>query len=210
MDLQSRLRSPSTVVLDDLEERTFRFFWDTAHPANGLVPDRYPEGSISSIAAVGFALTAYGIGAERGYVSRADARKRVLTTLRFFRWAPQGPEPSGKAGHKGFFYHFLEGLTDYARWGERIDYRRKHRPLRGPRSPWCDPRRVHAMFARLFERFADSILVVSYRSDGIPSVDELAALLGRFKRHVQRLRYGDYRYVLSTNARSGEVLLIGR
>ena len=26
----------------DLQERTFRFFWDTANPDNGLVPDRYP------------------------------------------------------------------------------------------------------------------------------------------------------------------------
>ncbi|HXG11448.1 MAG TPA: DNA adenine methylase [Gemmataceae bacterium] len=108
------------------------------------------------------------------------------------------------------FYHFLEGITDYARWGERIDYRRPHRPLRGPRSPWSDPRCIHAAFARLFERFADSILVVSYRSDGIPSEEELAALLGRVKRSVTRVKYGEYQYALSTNTHSDEVLLIGQ
>ena len=42
-------------------------------PKNGLVPDRYPVVLSSSIAAVGFALTAYPIGVERGYVTRRAA-----------------------------------------------------------------------------------------------------------------------------------------
>lgn len=98
-------------LLDDLEERTFRWFWDLAQPENGLVPDRWPTPSFSSIAAVGFGLTAYPIGAERGWVTRAEARRRVLTTLRFLAQAPQGPEPTGKTGYKGFFYHFLDMKT---------------------------------------------------------------------------------------------------
>lgn len=98
-------------LLIDLEERTFRFFWDTANLDNGLVPDRYPSPSFASIAAVGFALTAYPIGAERGYVTRAAARGRVLTTLRFLHDAPQGDAARGTAGHQGFFYHFLDMQT---------------------------------------------------------------------------------------------------
>src|SRR5262245_30443673 len=49
-------------VVADLQERTFRFFWDTANRTNGLIPDRYPTPSYASIAAVGFALTTYPIG----------------------------------------------------------------------------------------------------------------------------------------------------
>lgn len=105
--------SSAQVMLDDLEERTFRFFWETANPENGLVPDRYPSPSFSSIAAVGFGLTAYGVGVERGYVSREAARERVLATLRFFHSAPQGPEASGVSGHHGFFYHFLDMKTGH-------------------------------------------------------------------------------------------------
>src|SRR5215470_17557590 len=63
-------------LLDELEHRTFDFFWRTTNPDNGLVPDRYPTPSFSSIAAVGFGLTAYAVGAERGYVTRAAARDR--------------------------------------------------------------------------------------------------------------------------------------
>ena len=104
---------PADEVIDDLEERTFRFFWETTNAANGLVPDRHPTPSFSSIAAVGFGLTAYGIGVERGYVSREDARARTLTTLRFFRDAPSGPDPAGMTGHKGFYYHFLDMKTGH-------------------------------------------------------------------------------------------------
>jgi hypothetical protein len=96
------------LVLDDLEERTFRFFWETTNPENGLVPDRYPTPSFSSIAAIGFGLTAYGIGVERDYVSRHEAAKRTLTTLRFLRSAPVGRAARGVTGYKGFFYHFLD------------------------------------------------------------------------------------------------------
>ena len=103
--------SDAKALLDDLERRTFDFFWNTTDPATGLAPDRWPTPSFSSVAAVGFALTAYPIGVSRGFITRAQARERVLATLRFFRNAPQGPEPTGNAGYKGFFYHFLDMKT---------------------------------------------------------------------------------------------------
>src|SRR5690348_16175679 len=93
---------------EEIEQRTFRWFWDTVNRKNGLVPDRWPSPSFSSIASVGFALPAYAIGIERGWCARSEARDLTLTTLRFFWDAPQGPEPRGTAGHKGFFYHFLD------------------------------------------------------------------------------------------------------
>jgi hypothetical protein len=102
------LYTANAALLDDLSERTFRFFWDTANPANGIVPDRYPTPSFGSIAAVGFGLTAYTIGVDRGYITRAQAVERVLTTLRFFHDAPQGSAEQGMTGYKGFFYHFLD------------------------------------------------------------------------------------------------------
>jgi hypothetical protein len=109
--------SPAAVAfLDTLQQRTFRFFWELSDARTGLTPDRAPTKSFSSVAAVGFALTAYPVGVERGYISRAQARDRVLTTLRFFWNAPQGPAASGVTGYKGFFYHFLDMET-----GHRFD-----------------------------------------------------------------------------------------
>jgi len=100
-------------LLLDVQERTFRFFWETANTENGLIPDRYPTPSYASIAAVGFALTTYPVGVERSYITREQARERVLATLRFLDTAPQGPERSGVAGYRGFFYHFLDMKTGH-------------------------------------------------------------------------------------------------
>ncbi len=112
-------RAPSSVpeFVDELHERTFRWFWDVADPATGLVPDRWPTPSFSSVAAIGFGLTAYAVGAEHGWITREQARDRVLLTLRFLADAPQGPAPSGTAGYKGFFYHFLD-MASGTRYGQ--------------------------------------------------------------------------------------------
>jgi hypothetical protein len=97
--------------LEDVQRRTFDWFWETTNPENGMVPDRWPSQPFASIAAIGFGLTAYPVGVERGWVPRADARDRTLTTLRFLWHAPQGEGTSGIAGYRGFFYHFLDMET---------------------------------------------------------------------------------------------------
>ena len=102
------LAPDADAFLADLERRTFDFFWDTTDARTGLAPDRWPTPSFASIAAVGFALSAYPVGVARGYITRAQARERTLTTLRFFAGLPQGPGKKGVAGYKGFFYHFLD------------------------------------------------------------------------------------------------------
>ncbi|MGK6356269.1 glucoamylase family protein [Sphingomonas sp. DT-207] len=98
---------------EDIEERTFRWFWETVNRKNGLVPDRWPTPGFCSIASVGFGLTAYPIGVERGWCTREEARDLTLTTLRFFWNSPQGPESTGRIGHKGFFYHFIDMETGH-------------------------------------------------------------------------------------------------
>jgi len=104
----AELTAEQEVFLDTLQARTFRWFWETTDPETGLVHDRYPSRDFSSVASIGFGLTAYGIGAERGFVTREQAAERTLTTLRYLYTRPQGPEQLGTAGHKGYFYHFLE------------------------------------------------------------------------------------------------------
>lgn len=103
---QERLALPP--LFQDIEKRTFQFFWDTTNEQNGMTPDRYPSRPFASIASIGFALTAYPIGIERGWVSRTQAVDRTVTTLKFLRDLPSGPQATGKGAYKGFYYHFLD------------------------------------------------------------------------------------------------------
>jgi hypothetical protein len=104
---------PLDPEIDELQQRTFNWFTHVTNRANGLTPDRWPTESFSSVAAVGFALTCWPIGVERGWMSREEARERTLTTIRFFHDLPQGPEATGVGGYKGFFYHFLDMQTGH-------------------------------------------------------------------------------------------------
>lgn len=106
-DKANKTNTPVPFSLEELQRRTFHYFWDLADSANYQVPDRYPARTFSSIAATGFGLTTYLIGAENGWVTRAQAAERVRLTLRTLLELPQGPDPEGVAGYKGFFYHFL-------------------------------------------------------------------------------------------------------
>ncbi|HLD50659.1 MAG TPA: glucoamylase family protein [bacterium] len=98
-------------LLDLIQRQTFQYFLDERSPQNGLVRDRasnsfsqenarnYP----ASIAATGFALTAYGVGVSRGWIEDAAAREFTAKTLEFFL---------DRAEHEhGFFYHFLDMKT---------------------------------------------------------------------------------------------------
>jgi len=79
--------------LETLQRLTFDYFLKETNPENGLVPDSTRQGAPCSITPTGFALAAYPVGVDRGFITRRDAIKRTLTTLRFFWDSPHGPEP---------------------------------------------------------------------------------------------------------------------
>jgi hypothetical protein len=103
--------------LEDLEHRSFQYFWEQADPGTGLVLDRArvdggrakgPSRDIASIAATGFGLTALCIGAERGWITKKEAAERVRTTLQFF---------ANKAEQEhGWFYHWMDVSTGDRKW----------------------------------------------------------------------------------------------
>jgi hypothetical protein len=102
--------------LEYVQHTAVDFFWYEANPTNGLVRDRSEPSSFCSIAAVGFGLTAIGIGIDHGWIPRAAGRDRVLATLLTFWNQPQGTNATGIIGYKGWFYHFLD-MNKATRWG---------------------------------------------------------------------------------------------
>jgi adenine-specific DNA methylase len=106
------------------------------------------------------------------------------------------------------FYHFLEGLSKYDEWHEHINYRAKHRCFRKDDNPWNNPKLIRQAFKNLLEHFRGSILVISYREDGIPSILEIVEYLENLGRKVT-VKSLNYKYVLS-NSHSAEVLIIAQ
>ena len=102
-------------LIDGIQRAAFGYFTHETNPANGLVLDKTAENWPASIAAVGVGLTAYPVAVERGFLTRAEAVSRTLTTLRFFWESRQGPEPDA-TGYKGFYYHFLDMQTGARAW----------------------------------------------------------------------------------------------
>src|ERR1700722_3025365 len=106
-------------VLDRFQRAAFNYFLEQFNPENGLVADTSRVGAPSSIAVVGFALSCYPVGVERGWITRADAAARALLTLRFFWNSPQSNRRDA-TGYKGFYYHFLDMKTGARVWQSEL------------------------------------------------------------------------------------------
>ena len=102
-------------LLDRFQRGAFGYFLETFNPANGLSADTTRPGAPASIAVVGFALSAYPVGVERGWISRDEAAARALTTLRFC-WNARQDGGEDATGYRGFFYHFLDMATGARVW----------------------------------------------------------------------------------------------
>ncbi|MGB6200055.1 MAG: glucoamylase family protein [Candidatus Acidiferrales bacterium] len=102
-------------MLDQLQRETFAYFVNESNPENGLIRDKTEKDWPASIAATGLALASYPVGVERAFLTRDDAIKRTLATLRFFAKSHQGIEADA-TGYRGFYYHFLDMKTGQRTW----------------------------------------------------------------------------------------------
>ncbi|MEO8809982.1 MAG: glucoamylase family protein [Rhodanobacter sp.] len=107
------------IMLDRLQRAAFGYFVENMNPRNGLVPDTSRPGSPVSIAVVGFALSAYPAAVARGWMERAEAARRSLLALRFFRDSDQSGSPTA-TGYKGFYYHFLDIQSGKRVWQSEL------------------------------------------------------------------------------------------
>jgi hypothetical protein len=68
---------------------------------------------------VGFALSAYPVGVEHGWLSRDDAVGLCLATLRFFMSSDQSGQADA-TGYRGFYFHFLDLQKGTRVWGSEL------------------------------------------------------------------------------------------
>lgn len=105
---QPNLSAADNRMLDEIQKAQFEYFKQESDPITGLTKDRSTDDSPSSIAATGFSLTAYGVAADHGWVSRDQAADYTLKVLNTLSSTPQGGQATGESGNHGFFYHFLD------------------------------------------------------------------------------------------------------
>lgn len=110
-------------------------------------------------------------------------------------------------------YHFLEGLSCY--WqGLPIDLSTKVKKIAKRHTPFSYRKTALEAFDGMFARFAKSTIVLSYSSNGYPDLDELVAIMRRYKARISVFEK-PHRYHFGTHdkverASVTEYLIVGR
>ncbi len=89
--------------LDMLQEATFRYFWDYAHPISGLARERLGSGNTVTIGGSGFGVSAIIVGIERGFITRDEGAAHILKMVTFLKNKAQR--------FHGIWSHWLNGET---------------------------------------------------------------------------------------------------
>lgn len=89
-------------------------------------------------------------------------------------------------------YHFVEGLArDWK--GVEIQEHTKTKKFKSYPTPFSTRKGAADAFDKLFKKFANSILIVSYSSNSLPTQDEMVAIMAKYKQHVEVVPI-DYKY----------------
>ncbi len=102
-------------MLDSIQHKTFLYFLNEHHPEWGIVKDRAADWAPCSIAATGFGIPSFAIGAERNWITREQAAQITLNILNFFINSVQSAD-TNVTGYKGFYYHFLRMNSGTREW----------------------------------------------------------------------------------------------
>lgn len=95
-------------------------------------------------------------------------------------------------------YHFIEGLArDWK--GVEIQEHTKTKKFKSYPTPFSTKNGAYDAFDKLFSKFADSILIVSYSSNSLPTQEDMVALMKKYKEHVEVVPV-DYKYAFGNQA----------
>jgi len=94
-------------------------------------------------------------------------------------------------------YHFLEGIARYKDWKELIDYETLNKRFRSDfLTDNFTEKNVLESFERIFEKYQKSIIILSYKFGGTPSIENLVTLLSKFKKKTLT-KSTHYKYALN-------------
>jgi adenine-specific DNA-methyltransferase len=109
-------------------------------------------------------------------------------------------------------YHFLEGMSNYQRWNEFVDFNSSNLRFKKDLSVSFTKITARQSFEQIFSMFRNSIIVLSYKKGGVPSIESLIYYLKKFKSKVY-VRSNHYQYALNKqngdSKNNREFLIIG-
>jgi hypothetical protein len=89
-------------LLTKVQQQTFKYFWDFAHPASGMARERNTSGDLVTSGGSGFGLMSIIVGIERGFITRAQGIERFDKILDFLETADR---------FHGAWSHWINGNT---------------------------------------------------------------------------------------------------
>lgn len=114
---------------------------------------------------------------------------------------------NGTAVDYSDFYHFLEGLCDYSLF-ERADQSYPHKPVNKKYSAWLKSDTALEELEATCARWPNATIVLSYRSDGLPTPEEAAKAMSIGGRNAKIHTAGEYKYALSKTNKNEELIII--
>jgi hypothetical protein len=89
-------------LLTLVQQQTFKYFWDFAHPVSGLARERNSSGNTVTIGGSGFGVMAILVGIERGFITRMEGVNRLAQIVDFLTTADR---------FHGVWPHWMNGNT---------------------------------------------------------------------------------------------------
>ena len=90
-------------LLTLVQQQTFRYFYDFAHPTSGLARERDSSGDIVTTGGSGFGLAAFPVAVERGFITRDEALAHCTKVVDFLTEKAER--------YHGAYPHWLNGAT---------------------------------------------------------------------------------------------------
>jgi hypothetical protein len=92
-----------SALLDLVQQQTFKYFWDFAHPVSGLARERNTSGDIVTTGGSGFGIMGLLVGINRNFITRQEGLDRLNVIVDFLT--------NNVQKYHGAFPHWLNGAT---------------------------------------------------------------------------------------------------
>ncbi|MFL5739506.1 MAG: glucoamylase family protein [Flavisolibacter sp.] len=96
-------RINDSALVQLVQQQTFKYFWDFAHPTSGLARERNTSGDVVTTGGSGFGIMALIVGVNRGFISHAQGLAQMQKIVGFLKTTAQK--------FHGAFPHWLNGQT---------------------------------------------------------------------------------------------------